>query len=307
MSGRRASNAIPIAIFATVVIAGTLGAWAYTRRDIQPHAIAAPAAGPSPERVALDEAKALCASGDCETARDKIEGAIGESSALRSSQDFKDIETKWADQVLARADGEKDTAAKEAMYQRVSQAMGVDAARRKTAADKLQQLEALNDSVAIGGTGLGAGRAAGEAAREESVCGDARIPRGPGGASAPTWPKPSRSPRPAAPVGACGGSCNDAEGRAPSASTIASGRSPCRERRTRRCFSSTSSSSGSTTARRPTARSGCSSGPARTSAIAPASRRRAPRSPRSRSSRRLAASRGDGVKSYPQRMTLCAK
>jgi pSer/pThr/pTyr-binding forkhead associated (FHA) protein len=147
VSGRRPSNAIPIAIFATVVIAGTLGAWAYTRHDVEPHAITGPASGPSPERVALDEAKALCTSGDCETARNKIEGAVAESSPLRSSQDFKDIETKWADQVLARAETEKDTAAKEAMYQRVAQAMGVDPSRRKTAADKVQQLEALADAV----------------------------------------------------------------------------------------------------------------------------------------------------------------
>jgi ABC transport system ATP-binding/permease protein len=145
--GRRASNTIPIAIFATVVIAGTLGAWAYTRREFEPHAVSGPASGPSPERVALDEAKALCAAGDCETARNKIEGAIADASPLRSSQDFKDIETKWADQVLARAEGEKDTAAKEAMYQRVSQAMGVDPTRRKTAADKVLQLEALADAV----------------------------------------------------------------------------------------------------------------------------------------------------------------
>jgi pSer/pThr/pTyr-binding forkhead associated (FHA) protein len=169
VTGRRASNAIPIAIFATVVVAGTLGAWAYTRHEVQPHAIAAPAAGPSPERVALDDAKALCASGDCETARNKIEGAIGESSVLRSSQDFKDIETKWADQVLARADSEKDTAAKEAMYQRVSQAMGVDAARRKAAADKLQQLEAINDSVASAAPVAAAPAPPEKPAREESV------------------------------------------------------------------------------------------------------------------------------------------
>jgi pSer/pThr/pTyr-binding forkhead associated (FHA) protein len=147
VSGRRPSNAIPIAIFATVVLAGTLGAWAYTRRDVEPHAISGPASAPSPERAALDEAKALCASGDCETARNKIEGAIGESSPLRSSQDFKDIETKWADQVLARAETEKDMAAKEALYQRVAQAMGVDPTRRKSAADKVQQLEALADAV----------------------------------------------------------------------------------------------------------------------------------------------------------------
>jgi pSer/pThr/pTyr-binding forkhead associated (FHA) protein len=146
--GRRASNAVPIAIFAVVVVAGTLGAWTYNRREAEPHPVAGlAAAGPSPERVALDEAKALCAAGDCETARDKIEGAIGEGSALRSSQDFKDIEMKWADHLLGRADIEKDTAVKEALYQRVSQAMGVDPSRRKAAADKLQELEAIADAL----------------------------------------------------------------------------------------------------------------------------------------------------------------
>jgi pSer/pThr/pTyr-binding forkhead associated (FHA) protein len=147
--GRR-TNTIPIAIFAAVVVAGTLGAWAYTRRDSEPHAIAggsSAATTPSPERAALDDAKALCATGDCETARNKIEGAIGDSSPLRSSQDFKDIENKWADQVLARADTTADVAAKEAMFQRVSQAIGVDASRRKAATDKLQAIEALADAV----------------------------------------------------------------------------------------------------------------------------------------------------------------
>ena len=169
VGGRRASNAIPIAIFATVVLAGTLGAWAYTRRDVEPHAITGTAASSSPERVALDEAKALCAAGDCETARNKIEGAIGEASALRSSQDFKDIETKWADQMLARADAEKDTATREGMYQRVSQTMGVDPARRKTAADKLQQLEAVADAIPSAAPPPAAAPASAEKPHEESV------------------------------------------------------------------------------------------------------------------------------------------
>jgi hypothetical protein len=153
------------------VVAGTLGAWAYTRHDVEPHAItgSSAAAAPSPERVALDEAKALCASGDCETARSKIEGAIGEGSVLRSSQDFKDIQTKWADQILARADAEKDTGAREAMYQRVSQAMGVDPTRRKTAADKLQQLEALADTLPSAATSAPAPAPSEKAHAEESV------------------------------------------------------------------------------------------------------------------------------------------
>jgi pSer/pThr/pTyr-binding forkhead associated (FHA) protein len=145
--GRKASNTIPIAIFAVVVIAGTLGAWAYTRRDLEPHAAVGSTAAstPSPDRVALDDARALCAAGDCEAARKNIETAIADGSPLRASSDFKDIETKWADQVLAHADTETDPTAKQAMYQRVSQAISVDPSRRKTAADKLQQLEALID------------------------------------------------------------------------------------------------------------------------------------------------------------------
>ncbi len=146
--GRRSST-IPIGIFAAVVLAGTMGVWAYTRHEAEPRATtgSSAAAAPSPERAALDDAKALCASGDCETARKKMEAAIPEGSSLRGTQDFKDVETKWADQVLARADAETDAVAKQAMYQRVSQAIGVDAAHRKTAADKLQQLEALADAL----------------------------------------------------------------------------------------------------------------------------------------------------------------
>jgi pSer/pThr/pTyr-binding forkhead associated (FHA) protein len=145
--GRKPSNTIPVAIFAVVVVAGTLGAWAYTRRDLGPHpAVGSTAASsPSPDRVALDDARALCAAGDCEAARKNIETAIPDGSPMRSSPDFKDIETKWADQVLARADAETDPGAKQAMYQRVAQAISVDPSRRKTAADKLQQLEALVD------------------------------------------------------------------------------------------------------------------------------------------------------------------
>jgi pSer/pThr/pTyr-binding forkhead associated (FHA) protein len=156
--GKRPSNAVPIAIFAAVVIAGTLGAWAYTRRDVEPHATtgAVGSGAPSPERAALDDAKALCASGDCDGAHRKIQAAIAESSPLRSSQDYKDIETKWADQALARADGLSDATAKQALYQAVSQDISVDSSRRKTAADKLQQLEALADAVPASATPVAA-------------------------------------------------------------------------------------------------------------------------------------------------------
>jgi pSer/pThr/pTyr-binding forkhead associated (FHA) protein len=149
-STRRRSNAVPIAIFTSVVALGTLAAWLYTRRAPEPHAAAIEAvapAPPSPGRVALDEAKALCAAGDCDGAHAKLAAAIEDSSPLRSNADFREVETKWADQVLARADAETDSNIKQSLYQRVSQDMAVDSARRKAAADKLQQLETLSNGL----------------------------------------------------------------------------------------------------------------------------------------------------------------
>jgi ABC transport system ATP-binding/permease protein len=146
---RRRSNAVPLAIFVSVVALGSLGAWIYTRRPPEPHAATAEAiasAPPSRARVALDEAKALCAAGDCEGAHAKL-AAVDDSSPLRSTPEFRDLETKWADQTLARADGEADSTVKESLYQRVAQDMAVDSTRRKMAADKLQQLETVSNSL----------------------------------------------------------------------------------------------------------------------------------------------------------------
>ena len=147
-STRRRATALPIAIFAVVVAAGTVGAWVFTRRAPEPHASAAnTSAAPSPDRVALDEAKALCAAGDCESAHAKLEGAIADTSPLRSSPDFKDIEGRWADQLLQRADSDSDPAAKRALYQKVSQEMSLDSTRRTAAADRLQQLESVSNGL----------------------------------------------------------------------------------------------------------------------------------------------------------------
>jgi pSer/pThr/pTyr-binding forkhead associated (FHA) protein len=147
-STRRRSNVLPIAIFTSVVALGTLGAWLYTRRAPEPHAAseAAPSGPPSPARIALDEAKALCAAGDCDAAHAKL-AAIDDASPLRASPEFRDVETKWADQVLAHADAEPDTNIKQSLYQRVAQDMAVDSARRRAAADKLQQLEAVSNGL----------------------------------------------------------------------------------------------------------------------------------------------------------------
>jgi hypothetical protein len=94
--------------------------------------------------VALDEAKKLCGAGDCEGAHAKLETAIAQTSPLRDTKDFRDVENKWADQLLERAGAEDDLGAKRKAYERVSRTITVDAMRRKIAADKLQQLDMVS-------------------------------------------------------------------------------------------------------------------------------------------------------------------
>jgi ABC transport system ATP-binding/permease protein len=141
--GKRGATALPLAIFGVVVVAGAIGAWVYTR----PHAptVASPSTATTalaPDQQAVADAQRLIASGDFEGAHEKL-ATIPDGAAARSSQDFKDIESKWADQELAHADAEQDFTRKRALYQRVSQEMAVDPGRRKAAADKLQSLDAV--------------------------------------------------------------------------------------------------------------------------------------------------------------------
>jgi hypothetical protein len=137
---------LPFAVFAVVVAAGAAGAWIYTRPHVHP--LATPAALEAPEQAILNDAKKVCASGDCEAAHAKLEASIPESSRWRDSQDFKDVESAWAQSVMDHADSVTDVAAKRALYQRVAQGMGVDPVRRKAAADKLQQLDSMGAGAA---------------------------------------------------------------------------------------------------------------------------------------------------------------
>jgi pSer/pThr/pTyr-binding forkhead associated (FHA) protein len=144
---RRGYSALPIAIFAVVVAAGAAGAWVYTRPRAEPNRTAR-ASAPTLEQAALDDAKKLCAAGDCEAAHDKLRAAIGQSSPLWGTAELGDIESKWADRMLARADTEPDVAQKRTAYQRVAEATSIDPARRKIAADKLQQLDMAGAALA---------------------------------------------------------------------------------------------------------------------------------------------------------------
>ncbi len=144
----RAANTLPLAAFAVVVVAGATGAWLYTRPRIE-RPISAALTSPSPDRSALDRAKRLSTTGDIEGGH-KALATISSASPLRSSSDFKEVENRWADSLLERADAENDIGLKRALYQRVAQAMTVEPARRKEGADKLQELDAVTGAIGNG-------------------------------------------------------------------------------------------------------------------------------------------------------------
>jgi ABC transport system ATP-binding/permease protein len=207
---RRSSPLLPIAIFAGVVVVGGIGAWLHSRPRGEGGTTTAAAAiaprGPSPEQAAIEDARRACLTGDCEAARAGVELAIAESSPLRGSAEFKEIENRWADQVLARADAEPDPTKKRGLYQRVSQSVSVDAARRKVAADKLQQLDTSTNTLATNPTQLPvafeppqSGEPAAPPPRSESARRTAQVtelpaaPPNPPPAPAPSTPPPRGS------------------------------------------------------------------------------------------------------------------
>ena len=140
---RRSANAVPIGIFLVVVAVGAVAAYVWTRPTAaRTPAQTDPQTAPtsSADQQALDEAKKLFAAADFESAHAKL-AAIVEGSPLRDSSDFKAIENGWADKLLAQADAEQDASKKRSLLKRVSQAMTVDAERRKAAADKILALD----------------------------------------------------------------------------------------------------------------------------------------------------------------------
>ena len=100
-----------------------------------------------PIRAVLEEAKELAAQGDLDLAHNRIVTGLPNSSSLRDGPEARDIEARWADSVLARADQEQDVAAKRVLLNSVAQATTVDGARRRSAADKLKDVDYLGTDI----------------------------------------------------------------------------------------------------------------------------------------------------------------
>jgi len=118
------------------------------KRSKSPASGAASAEAPmDPAHAALAEAKKLAAQGDLDLAHARIAADVAGATSLHDSPEVRDIETRWADALLARADQETDIPTRRMLLGQVAQSSTVDAARRRTAADKLKEVDYLGTDI----------------------------------------------------------------------------------------------------------------------------------------------------------------
>ncbi len=132
-----------------VVLAGGLvaGVAIYQERKSAPGPDGpVPSAIEDPEQLALEAAKQLCDDGKCDVAHDKLMVGIADESPLRKSTDFQNIETKWADSLLDRADKETDPVKKRSLLHQVEATDTVPESRRNIATSKLAELDAAQST-----------------------------------------------------------------------------------------------------------------------------------------------------------------
>jgi pSer/pThr/pTyr-binding forkhead associated (FHA) protein len=142
-----ASRGLPPAMIAVIGVCGLavvllIGVVALHGRGAAPTPSQDPgAASVDSAAHTLTEAKALLDKGEIESAHLKATTEIPADSNVRQSQDFRDIEARWADSLLQQANQEPDPAKKRAILERVDQATTVDAARRQRASDELEAMD----------------------------------------------------------------------------------------------------------------------------------------------------------------------
>src|SRR6185436_10918640 len=85
--------------------------------------------------------------GDLDLAHARIATDVATSPALRDGPEVRDIESRWADAVLARAEQEQDVPTRRMLLNAVAQSTTVDSGRRRTAADKLKEVDYLGTDI----------------------------------------------------------------------------------------------------------------------------------------------------------------
>ncbi len=118
------------------------------KRSKSPTTTAASAETPTdPAHIALEEAKKLAAQGDLDLAHARIAADVAGATTLHDAPEVRDIETRWADALLSRADQESDIPTRRMLLSQVAQSTTVDPARRRSAADKLKEVDYLGTDI----------------------------------------------------------------------------------------------------------------------------------------------------------------
>jgi ABC transport system ATP-binding/permease protein len=140
----------PAAIGAAVGLVIVIGFFAF--RKSKAPATATVASAPitvvtDPSQTALLEAKRLADQGDLLGAHNTIAMSIASGSPVRDEAAVREIEGRWADSVIARADQETDQSSRRALLLSVAQTQTVDPTRRKLASEKLRNLDILGTDI----------------------------------------------------------------------------------------------------------------------------------------------------------------
>jgi ABC transport system ATP-binding/permease protein len=154
--GGRSKFVKNLLVGASVGVVAVAGFLAMRRPKVQGAAVTEPEVsgssqvdtpGPDPARVALDEAKELAAQGNLDLAHARIATDVATSPGLRESAEVRDLESRWADAVIARAEQERDVPTRRMLLNAVAQSATVDATRRRSAADKLKEVDFLGTDI----------------------------------------------------------------------------------------------------------------------------------------------------------------
>jgi hypothetical protein len=146
LAAPRGSLGSGLKIFAALLGVGLLVALGMlTLGAVRPDPPAALPEQPPPDNAAraLAEAKALLEKDQVEAAHAKA-AEIPDDSNARQSPEFRQIESRWADLLFARAAEEADPGKKRELYDRVAKATTVDSVRRKRAANLIAELDATD-------------------------------------------------------------------------------------------------------------------------------------------------------------------
>jgi len=140
---------LPFVIVGALVAVAVVVVFAVMQRQQQqvqtPVADTHATATDDPEQIALQAAKKECDEGNCDLAHDRLIAKLAKNSPLKQSPDYQNIETRWADQMLAQADKETDPSKKRSLLRNVQADEGVPLTRRNIATAKLAELDAATN------------------------------------------------------------------------------------------------------------------------------------------------------------------